>query len=40
MYIKLFEDNPNGRDILKIVKILKEGGGGYLSDGYDLRYRL
>ena len=26
MYIKLFEDNPNGRDILKIVKILKEGG--------------
>lgn len=39
MYIKLFEDNPNGKDILKIVKILKEGGG-YLSDGYDLRYRL
>lgn len=27
MYIKLFEDNPNGKDILKIVKILKEGGG-------------
>ncbi len=26
MYIKLFEDNPNGKDILKIVKILKEGG--------------
>ncbi len=26
MYIKLFEDNPNTRDILKIVDILKSGG--------------
>jgi len=26
MYIKLFEDNPNGRDILKITEVLKEGG--------------
>lgn len=26
MYIKLFEDNPNERDILKITGVLKEGG--------------
>lgn len=26
MYIKLFEDNPNGRDIRKVVDILKDGG--------------
>lgn len=26
MYIKLFEDNPNERDILKIVDVLREGG--------------
>lgn len=26
MYIKLFEDNPNGQDILKIADVLKEGG--------------
>ena len=26
MLIKLFEDNPNQRDILKIVDILKDGG--------------
>lgn len=26
MYIKLFEDNPNERDILKIVEMLKDGG--------------
>lgn len=26
MRIKLFEDNPNERDILRIVEILKEGG--------------
>lgn len=26
MYIKLFEDNPNERDILKVVDVLKNGG--------------
>lgn len=26
MYIKLFEDNPNERDILKIAGVLKDGG--------------
>ena len=26
MYVKLFEDNPNGRDIRKVVDILKDGG--------------
>lgn len=26
MYIRLFEDNPNSRDIQKIVTILKQGG--------------
>lgn len=26
MYIKLFEDNPNDRDILKVVEVLKNGG--------------
>lgn len=26
MYIKLFEDNPNERDILKVIDILREGG--------------
>lgn len=26
MYIKLFEDNPNTRDILKIIEVLKDGG--------------
>lgn len=26
MYIKLFEDNPNARDILKVVEVLKNGG--------------
>lgn len=26
MYVKLFEDNPNGRDIRKVVDILKNGG--------------
>lgn len=26
MYIKLFEDNPNERDILKVVEVLKDGG--------------
>lgn len=26
MYIKLFEDNPNTRDILKVVEVLKAGG--------------
>lgn len=26
MYIKLFEDNPNARDILKIIEVLKDGG--------------
>lgn len=26
MYVKLFEDNPNGRDIRKVVEILKDGG--------------
>ncbi len=26
MYIKLFEDNPNERDILKIVEVLRSGG--------------
>ena len=26
MYIKLYDDNPNSRDIQKIVSILKEGG--------------
>ena len=26
MYIKIFEDNPNSRDILKIVELLKNGG--------------
>lgn len=26
MYIKLFEDNPNSRDILKVVNVLREGG--------------
>jgi len=26
MYIKLFEDNPNERDILKIVEVLRNGG--------------
>lgn len=26
MYIKLFEDNPNSRDILKIIEVLKGGG--------------
>ena len=26
MYMKLFEDNPNARDILKIVDVLKGGG--------------
>lgn len=26
MYIKLFEDNPNSRDILKIVDVLRDGG--------------
>ena len=25
MYIKLFEDNPNTRDILKVVEVLKAG---------------
>lgn len=26
MYIKLFEDNPSERDILKVIEILKDGG--------------
>lgn len=26
MLIKLFEDNPNERDILKVVEVLKNGG--------------
>lgn len=26
MYIKLFEDNPNAGDILKVVEVLKNGG--------------
>lgn len=26
MYIKLFEDNPNEKDILKVVEVLKGGG--------------
>lgn len=26
MYIRLFEDNPNERDILKVVEVLKGGG--------------
>lgn len=26
MHIKLFEDNPNARDILKVVEVLKNGG--------------
>lgn len=26
MYIKLFEDNPNALDILKVVEVLKNGG--------------
>ncbi|MEG0796279.1 MAG: L-threonylcarbamoyladenylate synthase [Odoribacter sp.] len=26
MYLKLFEDNPNARDILKVVEVLKGGG--------------
>lgn len=26
MYIKLFEDNPNARDILKVTQVLKDGG--------------
>lgn len=26
MFIKLFEDNPNAKDILKVVEILREGG--------------
>lgn len=26
MYIKLFEDNPNNKDILKVVEILRGGG--------------
>ena len=26
MYIRLFEDNPNERDILKIVEVLRNGG--------------
>lgn len=26
MYVKLFEDNPNERDILKIVEVLRNGG--------------
>ena len=26
MLIKLFEDNPNERDILKIVSLLRKGG--------------
>ena len=26
MYVKLFKDNPNGRDIRKVVDILKDGG--------------
>ena len=26
MIIKLYEDNPNPREILEVVKILKEGG--------------
>lgn len=26
MYIKLFEDNPNEQDILKVVEVLKDGG--------------
>lgn len=26
MYIKLFEDNPNTRDILKVLEVLKAGG--------------
>lgn len=33
MYIKLFEDNPNTRDILKVVEVLKAGWHYYLSDG-------
>lgn len=26
MYIKLFEDNPNQREILKVIEVLKDGG--------------
>lgn len=26
MYLKLFEDNPNAKDILKVVQILRDGG--------------
>ena len=36
MYIKLFEDNPNTRDILKV----ESRWHYYLSDGYNLCDRL
>ena len=34
--IKLFEENPNPRQIEKIVNVLRKGGARHLPNGYGL----